>query len=234
MRSQELELKISVMRDATVAAFAVTVDELAELHDSLCEEFPEDEPTDTGIEITDDDIEYDFFSFDDLRENYNFEKSVIDFRLTISSLERSIEIGKPFISFTGIQVEISARSDSVAWCDGVNSLATLYLQKKRVWYHGLLRTRSVVLMFTATSIAIAYGYSKYVPVEYNLDFLAVPIGIMAGIALLALRPKKMSVATLRDGVTRPSFPAIPLIQLAISVALLLAAVFNIVLHIRSL
>ena len=229
-----LGMKISVMRDATVSAFAVTVDELAELHGALCKEFPDDELTDTRIEITDDDVDYDFSSFDDLRENYPFEKSVTDFRLEITSLERSIEIGKPLISFTGVQVEVSARSDSVAWCDGVISLATFYLKKKRVWYHRLLRTRSVVLMFTATSIAVAYGYSRYVPVEYNLDFLAVPVGVMAGLVLLALRPKKMSVATLREGVKRPSFPTIPLIQLAISIALLLAAIFNIVLRIRSL
>ena len=227
-------MKTSVMRDANVPAFSVTVDELAELHDSLCKQFPDDEPNDTRIEITDGDVDYDFSSFDDLRESYNFAKSVTNFRLRIDSLERSIEMGKPYISFTGIQVEVSAQSDSVAWCDGVISLATLYLKKKRVWYHGLLRTRSVVLMFAATSIAVAYGYSKYVPVEYNLDFMAVPIGVMAGIALLALRPKKMSVATLRDRIKPTSFPIIPLIQLVISFALLVATAINIVLHIRSL
>ena len=227
-------MKISVMRDATVPAFSVTIDELAELHDSLRQEFPDDEPTDTLIEISDGDADYDFSSFDDLRENYHFAKAVTDFRLRIDSLERSMEVGKPYISFTGIQVEVGARSDSVAWCDGVISLATLYLKKKRVWYHGLLRTRSVILMFAATSIAVAYGYSKYIPVGYNLDFMAVPIGVMAGIALLALRPKKMSVATLRDGIKPTSFPTMPLIQLVISFALLVAAVINIVLHIRSL
>ena len=226
-------MKISVIRDTTVSAFAVTVDELAELHDVLRNEFPVDEPTDTRIEITDASIDYEFSSFDDLREHYNFENSVTDFRLEISSLERSIEIGKPFISFTGIQVEVSARSDSVAWCDGVNSVTALFLKRKRVWYHSLLRTRSVVLMFAATSIAVAYGYSKYIPIEYNLDFLAVPVGVMAGLALLALRPKKMSVATLRDSVGPTRFPTIPLIQLAVSFALLLAAVVNIILHIRS-
>ena len=227
-------MKISVIRDAAVSAFAVTVDELEELHDSLCREFPDHEPTDTRIEITEDEVEYDFSSFDDLRENYHFEKSVTDFRLKIDSLERSVEIGKPLISFTGIQAEVSTQSDSVAWCNGVVSLTTLYLKRKRVWYHGLLRTRSVVVMFAATSIAVAYGYSKYVPVEYNLGFLAVPVGVIAGLVLLALRPKKMSVATLRDDINRPTFPTIPLIQLAISFALLVAAVVNIVLHIGAL
>ena len=227
-------MKISVMRDAAVSAFAVTVDELAELHASLCREFPDDEPTDTRIEITEGDVDYDFSSFDDLRMNYNFDKSVTDFRLKIDSLERSVEIGKPIMSFTGIQAEVSVRSDSVAWCDGIISSATLYLKNKRVWYHGLLRTRSVVMMFAATSIAVAYGYSKYVPVEYNLDFLAVPVGVIAGFVLLGLRPKKMSVATLRDDIKRPGFPIIPFIQLAISFALLIAAVTNIVLHLRSL
>lgn len=227
-------MKISVMRDAAVSAFAVTVDELEELHNSLCREFPDGEPTDSWIEIREGDVDYDFSSFDDLRENYNLEKSVTDFRMKIDSLERSVEIGKPLISLTGIQAEVSAQSDSVAWCDGVISLATLYLKKKRVWYHGLLRTRYVVTMFAATSIAVAYGYSKHIPVEYNLDFLAVPIGVTAGLVLLALRPKKMSVATLRDDIKQPSFPTIPLIQLTISFALLVAAVINIVLHIRSL
>ena len=117
-------MKTSVMRDANVPAFSVTVDELAELHDSLCKQFPDNEPTDTRIEITDGDVDYDFSSFDDLRENYNFAKSVTDFRLRIDSLERSIEMGKPYISFTGIQVEVSAQSDSVAWCDGVSVIKT--------------------------------------------------------------------------------------------------------------
>ena len=227
-------MKISVMRDAAVSAFAVTVDELAELHDSFCKEFPEDEPTDTRIEITEGDVDYDFSSFDDLRANYDLKESVTDFRMKIDSLERSVEIGKPLISLTGIQAEVSAQSDSVAWCDGVISLAAIYLKKRRVWYHGLLRTRSVVLMFAATSIAVAYGYSTYIPTEYNLDFLAVPVGVIAGLVLLALRPKKMSVATLLGDVKPPSFPTIPLIQLAISFALLVAATINIILHLNSL
>lgn len=222
------------MRDAAVSAFAVTVDELAELHDSLCREFPDDERTDTQIEIAEGDVDYEFFSFDDLRGNYSFDGAVTDFRLKVESLERSVGIGKPLISLTNIQAEVSAQSDSVAWCDGVISLATLYLKKKRVWYHWLLQTRSVVLMFSATSIAVAYGYSKYVPVEYNLDFLAVPIGVIAGLVLLALRPKKMSVASLRNDVKRPAFPTIPIFQLAISFALLVAAIINIILHLNSL
>ena len=87
-------MKTSVMRDANVPAFSVTVDELAELHDSLCKQFPDDEPTDTRIEITDGDVDYDFSSFDDLRENYNFAKSVTDFRLRIDSLETFHRNGK--------------------------------------------------------------------------------------------------------------------------------------------
>ena len=93
-------MQISVLRDATVPAFSVTIDELAELRDSLCQEFPDDEPTDTRIEISDGDVDYDFSSFDDLRENYHFAKAVTDFRLKIESLERSIEVGKPYISFS--------------------------------------------------------------------------------------------------------------------------------------
>ena len=41
---------ISVMRDATVSAFAVTIDELEELHDTLRQEFPEPKLTETRIE----------------------------------------------------------------------------------------------------------------------------------------------------------------------------------------
>ena len=85
------------MRDAAVSAFAVTVDELAELHVSLCRAFPDDEPTDTIIEITEGDVDYEFSSFDDLRENYNFDGTVTDFRLKVESLERSVGIGKPLI-----------------------------------------------------------------------------------------------------------------------------------------
>ena len=46
--------------------------------------------------------------------------------------------------------------------------------------------------------------------------------------------KGMSVATLLGDVKPPSFPTIPLIQLAISFALLVAATINIVLHLNSL
>ena len=225
---------ISVMRDATVSAFAVTIDELEELHDTLRQEFPEPELTETRIEISEDGVDYDFPSFEDLRENYNFQKPVTDFRLEINSLGRSITVGKPIISLTGVQAEISTQSDSVAWCDGIISLTTMQLKKKRVWYHSLLRTRSVVLMFAATTIAVSYGYSKYIPADYNLDFMALPVGVLAGIVLMALRPKKMSAATLLTRANRPDFPTIPVIQLTISLALLLVAVVGIILQIRSL
>ena len=123
---------ISVMRDATVSAFAVTIDELEELHDTLRQEFPEPKLTETRIEISEDGVDYDFPSFEDLRENYNFQKPVTDFRLEINSLGRSITVGKPIISLTGVQAEISTQSDSVAWCDGIISLTTMQLKKKRV------------------------------------------------------------------------------------------------------
>ena len=227
-------MEVSVTRNAAVPAFAVTVDELEELYAVLCKDFPNSETTATRIEITEDNIDYNFSSFDDLRDNYDFANSVTDFRLTIESLERSVEIGRPLVSFTGIRAEVSAQSDSIAWCDGVVSSVTQLLKRKRVWYHLILRTPSVILMFAATSIAVAYGYSTYVPAEYNLDFMAVPIGVTAGFALLAMRPKHMSVATLRDEIKPSAFPTIPLIQLVISFALLLAAIVNIVLHLCSL
>ena len=225
---------ISVMRDRTVSAFAVTVDELVELYNALCKEFPDEELTHISIEISEGDIDYEFSSFEDLRNNYKFERSVTDFRLTIQSTQRSIEIGQPLLRFTGIQAKVSAQSDSAAWCDGVISLASDYLKKKRVWYHVILKTRFVMYMFIVTSLAVAYGYSKYIPPEFNLEFLAVPVGVICGLILLSLRPKKMAATTLHIYGKHSDFPTIPILQLVISIFLLITSVYSIILEIGSM
>ena len=222
-------MKTSVSRDAAVPAFAISLDELEQLHDTICKEFPDGEETRTEIDIEYEGIEYEFSSFPDLRNNYLFNESISDFRMRISSLVRSVDIGKPLFALAGGQVEVSARSETVVWCEGIVSLAKEFLTQRRVWYHGLVRTKSVIAMFAITSIAAAYWYSRVVPEVYGFDFLAVPVGIIFGLSLFVFRPKQMTVASLSDSKS-PPLPMTSVFQLVITVLSLIASMVSILLQ----
>ena len=225
-------MKTSFSRDARISAFAITIDQLAGLHDLLIAEFPDTEDVSTSIDIDHDNIDYTFSSLDDLRENYVFGEAVTDFRIEIRSENRSVEIGKPWISLAGAQVEVTAQSATPVWATGVVALAVRHLSRHRVWYHWMFRSGTLVTAFLVTSIAAGFAFTRFVPVPYGFDFLALPVALFAGFApfLFGLKPKRLSVCSLSTESVRPRLPKVVLIQIVGAALTLLAALFSLMSH----
>ena len=227
-------METSSTRDARISAFAITIDQLARLHGLLIAEFPDTEDVSTTIDIDRDNIDYTFSSLDDLRENYVFGKAVTDFRFEIRSENRSVEIGKPWISLAGAQVEVTAQSATPVWATGVVALAVRHLSRHRVWYHWMFRTGTLVTAFLVTSIAAGFAFTRFVPVPYGFDFLALPVALFAGFALFGLKPKRLSVCSLSAEPVRPRLPKVVLLQIVGAVLTLLAALIGLMSHLAPL
>ena len=221
-------MRTSATRDARVSAFAITIDQLVLLHDLLVAEFPENEEPGTTIDVDHDRMNYTFSSLEDLRENYAFEEAITDFRIDIRSLDRAVEIGKPWISLAGAQVEVTAQSASSVWATGMVALATRLLAPHRVWYHWMFRTGTLVAAFIVTGIAAGFAFTRFVPVPYGFDFLALPVGLLAGFGLFGLKPKRMRVCSLSAEQVRPRLPKVVLLQIVVAALTLLAALIGLI------
>ena len=197
-------MEVTIRKTRKIPPFAITVAELEELHGKLTAEFHNNGEirTTISIEIPAEEKEYRFESFEDLRENYQFEKGVTEFSIRMECGDYSLDIDKEWIALGARQAEVSATSPRLAWCIGINEEVVQYLKKHYVWYHWILRSPVVELGLIITVLSISILFSYFIPSEWRLDFLALPVGLMGGIVLANLRPRKMATATLKKEQTK--------------------------------